>query len=57
MTFPTYDYENDIEFQFPSNGKAYPKEFIQLRKEPIESPKFQFPSNGKAYPKRRTHQQ
>ena len=40
-------------FQFPSNGKAYPKP-----KGPgiastasTKSPKFQFPSNGKAYPK------
>ena len=40
------------EFQFPSNGKAYPKKggvppqaFIDILRA------FQFPSNGKAYPK------
>ena len=38
-------------FQFPSNGKAYPKLFIGT--EPIAAGKaFQFPSNGKAYPKK-----
>ena len=39
----------EYEFQFPSNGKAYPKVTVTtpdgLKK------KFQFPSNGKAYPK------
>ena len=39
----------DIAFQFPSNGKAYPKQVQQC---PKPSPiLFQFPSNGKAYPK------
>ena len=38
-------------FQFPSNGKAYPK---PLGKSPWKIGKtFQFPSNGKAYPKSR----
>ena len=38
-------------FQFPSNGKAYPK-FVGDRAGPLPSwVPFQFPSNGKAYPK------
>ena len=37
-------------FQFPSNGKAYPKRANQLINSAFGSP-FQFPSNGKAYPK------
>ena len=37
-------------FQFPSNGKAYPKLEL-LRKPKIIYKSFQFPSNGKAYPK------
>ena len=36
-------------FQFPSNGKAYPKYHTQSKRE--WAIKFQFPSNGKAYPK------
>ena len=36
-------------FQFPSNGKAYPKTVYRLEKE--KEVEFQFPSNGKAYPK------
>ena len=37
-------------FQFPSNGKAYPK--IKWRDPTMtEQRTFQFPSNGKAYPK------
>ena len=35
-------------FQFPSNGKAYPKSDLAERSDVL---KFQFPSNGKAYPK------
>ena len=38
-------------FQFPPNGKAYPKfspENLNLNTEEIQ---FQFPPNGKAYPK------
>ena len=37
-------------FQFPSNGKAYPKE-RKMTPSPKMMAKFQFPSNGKAYPK------
>ena len=39
-------------FQFPSNGKAYPK-FKQIQKAQgnLDAFEFQFPSNGKAYPK------
>ena len=38
-----------LKFQFPSNGKAYPK----LDEDPLDYNLFvfQFPSNGKAYPK------
>ena len=36
-------------FQFPSNGKAYPK--IDLSIMEVGDVEFQFPSNGKAYPK------
>ena len=36
-------------FQFPSNGKAYPKS--KLCKVCFIRMLFQFPSNGKAYPK------
>ena len=44
-------YPNDqIKFQFPSNGKAYPKKIKTL--EAKEQIRFQFPSNGKAYPKK-----
>ena len=39
-------------FQFPSNGKAYPKPVDVYVKVKAEEKKFQFPSNGKAYPKR-----
>ena len=39
-------------FQFPSNGKAYPKR-IRIPKSPNHNTEFQFPSNGKAYPKSR----
>ena len=38
-----------LAFQFPSNGKAYPKQ-IEVSQDAIENG-FQFPSNGKAYPK------
>ena len=41
--------ETVIEFQFPSNGKAYPKINQAIRTYKLL--KFQFPSNGKAYPK------
>ena len=37
-------------FQFPSNGKAYPKNAVSESRTP-NCYKFQFPSNGKAYPK------
>ena len=37
-------------FQFPSNGKAYPKETEEFAI-PSNEIWFQFPSNGKAYPK------
>ena len=37
-------------FQFPSNGKAYPKP--KLKEGGFLFHMFQFPSNGKAYPKR-----
>ena len=37
-------------FQFPSNGKVYPKQ-PRLSERLILEPGFQFPSNGKAYPK------
>ena len=36
-------------FQFPSNGKVYPK--TASAGTPRGNPKFQFPSNGKVYPK------
>ena len=36
-------------FQFPSNGKAYPK--VRTAAEWLFLTVFQFPSNGKAYPK------
>ena len=36
-------------FQFPSNGKAYPKRVITMGMPAWYQ--FQFPSNGKAYPK------
>ena len=41
--------ERLAEFQFPSNGKAYPKEEAENRLAKLYA--FQFPSNGKAYPK------
>ena len=40
-------------FQFPSNGKAYPKRNLTPR-EGVAAILFQFPSNGKAYPKQDT---
>ena len=43
------DLKLEIRFQFPSNGKAYPKP-TELTAEGVEIV-FQFPSNGKAYPK------
>ena len=42
--------DDDHLFQFPSNGKAYPKKTDAIYL-PISVKKFQFPSNGKAYPK------
>ena len=42
------------EFQFPSNGKAYPKA-INPSKTAHFDRMFQFPSNGKAYPKSNKH--
>ena len=41
--------KTDPVFQFPSNGKAYPKQLQSVSKKLLK--KFQFPSNGKAYPK------
>ena len=42
--------KHNVLFQFPSNGKAYPKcSTIFSMEENMK--KFQFPSNGKAYPK------
>ena len=38
-------------FQFPSNGKAYPKVCGCDEASVIDNIMFQFPSNGKAYPK------
>ena len=38
-------------FQFPSNGKAYPKLLIKGSSNSFRQLTFQFPSNGKAYPK------
>ena len=38
-------------FQFPSNGKVYPKENGELNWFGIRQLPFQFPSNGKVYPK------
>ena len=38
-------------FQFPSNGKAYPKTLTPSARLKKKKPMFQFPSNGKAYPK------
>ena len=40
-------------FQFPSNGKAYPKLTVEVGSIVNDGDVFQFPSNGKAYPKRR----
>ena len=37
------------EFQFPSNGKVYPK--LGISNTPFYCNGFQFPSNGKVYPK------
>ena len=39
-----------LKFQFPSNGKAYPKGQCWRRRS-CRRRVFQFPSNGKAYPK------
>ena len=39
-------------FQFPSNGKAYPKIIATVDAKVPQYMEFQFPSNGKAYPKR-----
>ena len=39
-----------LKFQFPSNGKAYPKP--ETPSVDTTETEFQFPSNGKAYPKR-----
>ena len=38
----------DVEFQFPSNGKAY-MHIVQQNIGTVEKSVFQFPSNGKAY--------
>ena len=42
-------------FQFPSNGKAYPKWTMDFD-EFCREDRFQFPSNGKAYPKPQSYQ-
>ena len=42
-------------FQFPSNGKAYPKTY-KIPVEKMSTIEFQFPSNGKAYPKEKRTQ-
>ena len=48
---PLHLMKNGKGFQFPSNGKAYPKrKKLNLKNE--EFHQFQFPSNGKAYPKK-----
>ena len=44
------DADDILSFQFPSNGKAYPK-FVCLGCGDAYASSFQFPSNGKAYPK------
>ena len=44
----TYEH---IKFQFPSNGKPYPKTLSYNGEGGIEDMEFQFPSNGKPYPK------
>ena len=41
------------EFQFPSNGKVYPKAVAFLKFRLTTNGAFQFPSNGKVYPKTR----
>ena len=43
-------WNEDLLFQFPSNGKVYPKPTTAERYV-TETTEFQFPSNGKAYPK------
>ena len=43
-------HESVGEFQFPSNGKVYPKEHLGSTVV-NRKPSFQFPSNGKVYPK------
>ena len=45
------DSANHFVFQFPSNGKAYPKAFVREHIAAEDATAFQFPSNGKAYPK------
>ena len=40
----------EVWFQFPSNGKTYPKKLVFISSSAAIQP-FQFPSNGKAYPK------
>ena len=41
-------------FQFPSNGKSYPKGTLKNAASDNDF-KFQFPSNGKSYPKDKLH--
>ena len=42
----------ELVFQFPSNGKAYPKHLTMTELDfRLFLNEFQFPSNGKAYPK------
>ena len=50
------EFSEVVVFQFPSNGKAYPKNPLNLELEAATTlPMFQFPSNGKAYPKSAAH--
>ena len=46
----TGDTPVDYVFQFPTNGKAYPKIFFRASSS-AHRVQFQFPTNGKAYPK------
>ena len=48
--FASHRSEMRLLFQFPSNGKVYPK-FLMAATTIALTPKFQFPSNGKVYPK------
>ena len=45
------DIKSELKFQFPSNGKVYPKSLLSALRLPRFCLAFQFPSNGKVYPK------